>query len=160
MLIKRQPIICGQTAILPLAGGHEALIDAADAEACAQHNWWLVGPKRCQHVSTQIRGGSMRLTRFLTGEHNVDHVNSNPLDNRRVNLRSATPTQQSANRRPVGNRRFKGVYVQGHRYRARINGVHIGMYDTPEDAARAYDRAALVLYGAFARTNYRYRQRV
>jgi murein L,D-transpeptidase YafK len=34
--------------------------------------------------------------------------------------------------------------------------IHIGMYPTPEDAARAYDGAALVYFGEFARLNFVY----
>ena len=48
---------------------------------------------------------------------------------------------------------WKGVQKHGTRWRARIARVHLGMFDTPEDAARAYDAAALDMYGPQAWTN-------
>ena len=52
--------------------------------------------------------------------------------------------------------RYKGVYLdkQHGKYRARIARTHIGLYLTEEEAARAYDRAALAEYGEFARLNF------
>lgn len=52
---------------------------------------------------------------------------------------------------------YKGVIAQDGRYRAQIahhgRKIALGMFDTPEDAARAYDVAALQLYGPDAWTD-------
>lgn len=52
---------------------------------------------------------------------------------------------------------YKGVIAQDGRYRAQIahdgRKVALGMFDTPEDAAHAYDVAARQLYGPDAWTN-------
>jgi hypothetical protein len=85
----------------------------------------------------------------------LDHVNGDPADNRIENLRLATQSQNNANRSPYPGRRFKGVIHRGGRYAARItkNGraMHLGTYDTPEEAARVYHAKAVSLNGEFAR---------
>lgn len=52
---------------------------------------------------------------------------------------------------------FKGVHAQDGRWRARITyrgrQLSLGLHDTPEDAARAYDKAACDLYGPGAWMN-------
>jgi len=52
---------------------------------------------------------------------------------------------------------FKGVYRQRSKWAARIRVdgrfIYIGLYSTPEKAAAAYDEAARLHYGEFARTN-------
>ena len=48
---------------------------------------------------------------------------------------------------------YKGVLEQDGRWRARLGHRSLGLYDTAEDAARAYDLAALALYGPGAWTN-------
>lgn len=86
----------------------------------------------------------------------VDHINGNKIDNRRENLRLATHSQNNANR-PKGKNNttgFKGVYADGDRYRARIRVnkrlLHLGRFDTPEDAHSAYVNAAEKHFGEFA----------
>lgn len=99
---------------------------------------------------------------YVTGEwpsRCVDHANCDSLDDRWTNLRLATSSQNNANRRVCKNNTtgFKGVsYHKGKkRYRAAIGlgrkSVHLGHYDTPEEAHAAYLAAAKRLFGEFAR---------
>src|SRR5215471_18439256 len=91
-----------------------------------------------------------------TGE--IDHRNKNPADNRIANLRDSSRAQnaRNTNRR---NRRsgFKGVARHGGKWRARIavdgKQIELGIFSTAEEAAAAYDDAARLYYGEFARTN-------
>ena len=100
------------------------------------------------------------LGRDLVKGEKVDHVNGDPLDNRRENLRLATSLQ---NNRNVGKRSdnksgFKGVYwyKAASKWRAQIRvnkrAIHLGQYDTPEEAYEAYCQAAKYYFGEFARS--------
>lgn len=99
-----------------------------------------------------------------TEEQVVDHKNHNGLDNRRDNLRVATVGQNMANlRKKRGtSSRFKGVSAVPRAHdigwcaRIKINNrsKHLGYYDTEEEAAAAYDIAAVACHGEeFAMTN-------
>lgn len=97
---------------------------------------------------------------LLPDAEQVDHINGNGLDNRRCNLRAATPGQNMANRpRRRDNRTgFKGVHRSGPGFSAQIKSkgvrTYLGYYKTADAAARAYDWAALQIHGPFARTNF------
>lgn len=91
----------------------------------------------------------------------VDHINGDGLDNRRCNLRLVHQQQNQMNRRAQrGSSRFKGVsWHSSHRkWRAQIrhNGskLWLGAFGSEDDAARAYDAAALELFGPYARVNF------
>jgi len=90
----------------------------------------------------------------------VDHINGNGLDNRKENLRLATTPQNVRNARLSlrNSSGFKGVKRKRQKWQASIvfNGktIRLGVFDAREDAARAYDIAALLLHGEFARVNF------
>jgi len=85
----------------------------------------------------------------------IDHVNGDRTDNRICNLRLASHAQNQANRRKtVGESGLKGVSQHQGRWRATIKSRHLGMFDTPEEAAKAYDAAAFSTWGVYAATNY------
>lgn len=94
-------------------------------------------------------------------DHFIDHKNGIRTDNRLENLREATEIGNSGNRGPNKNNKsgFKGVFRSkaSGKWTAQIslNGrhTHLGMWDAPEDAAKAYDAASLAHFGEFAKTN-------
>lgn len=91
----------------------------------------------------------------------VDHINHDTLNQQRSNLRICTTGQNGANRQIQVNNTsgYKGVdWHKRHgkwRTQVQVNGksVHIGVYNSPVDAALAYDRAAIEYNGEFALTN-------
>jgi hypothetical protein len=90
----------------------------------------------------------------------VDHADMDGLNNRRANLRPCTKAENSQRRRSTsGKSPFKGVAFHRHSglHHATINvagrQVSLRYHKTAEDAARAYDAAAVAHFGAFALTN-------
>lgn len=149
---------------ITLTRGYVALVDDVDFEAVVALGPWHVSGsglvRYARHSFTPQR--QILLHTFLTGWAMVDHVNGEGLDNRRANLRAATRQQNSANSRlrrdnPTG---FRGVAPrQGGRFWIAVIGgpstrEYLGFFDSKEEAARAYDRAALVRFGEFARLNF------
>lgn len=92
----------------------------------------------------------------------VDHKDGDGLNNQRGNIRIATQSQNCMNmtaRTPSASSRFRGVtwHARAQKWQAQIGCNHLryylGSYDTEESAARAYDAAAIVLFGEFSRLN-------
>lgn len=91
----------------------------------------------------------------------IDHVNGISDDNRINNLRKATHAENGRNRKLNENNTsgYKGIYRgKGGKWVARTmfeqRYVHIGCFDSAEEAARAYDAKARELFGRFARCNF------
>ena len=101
----------------------------------------------------------------------VDHINGNTLDNRKENLRVCTRSQNMMNRGKQNNNKsgYKGVsymkkkdpnYEYPKPWRAQIKCptnqkvIHLGCYKYPEQAARAYDKKAIELFGEYAQLNF------
>jgi hypothetical protein len=157
------------TVEIPISRGLVALVDEVDAAAVIAAGPWHACPRgRTIYVQRAFRrpdgrNTTQQLHTFLTGWSFVDHVNGDGLDNQRSNLRPATHAQNSANARLQARSTsgFKGVHrgpIRGKAWRAQIHAAgkkhHLGTFDDPEEAARAYDAAAVELFGEFARTNF------
>lgn len=89
----------------------------------------------------------------------VDHINRNKLDNRLQNLRIVTPTGNGANRDIIENSvGYKGVYKNYDKWIAQITILrkvtHLGRFNSPEEAARAYNEAAIYYYKECAVLNH------
>jgi hypothetical protein len=151
---------------IPLTGGEIAIIDEVDAELVLARKWSAHRNRHTTYVKTSARLDDGRWTkvqlhRFLLNAPTgviVDHINGNGLDNRRVNLRLCTASQNATNRRGCfGSSGLKGArFVPAmSRWCASIRAggkrIHLGYFSTAEDAHAAYCEAAIRLHGEFAR---------
>jgi hypothetical protein len=111
-------------------------------------------------LRTEINGKSYAVHHVIFALHynrwpiyQLDHINQIKDDNRICNLREATNTQNSYNRKSK-NKLAKGVSLHKGKYIARIraNGVtkHLGSYDNLAAAAKSYEIASVKYHGEFA----------
>ncbi len=154
---------------IQLTRGMVALVDPIDFRRVIKHKW-CVHMSRAGKVYAQcnmkVQGRWVRvlLHRFLmdaTRGVQIDHRNGNGLDCTRDNLRAATHSQNMHNQRARrGTSRFKGVswHTGANRWVAQIcvgrKKQYLGLHDTEEQAAHAYDEAAKRMHGEFARLNF------
>jgi hypothetical protein len=153
------------TKAIPLTKGKVAIVDDADFEWLNQFKWCAAKSGNSYYPVRRCRQDGKYVTMFmhylLCGKR-ADHINGNGCDNRRGNLRPATPQQNVFNQklRVTSTSGFKGVTWNKRygKWQAQIghNGKnkHIGLFVNLEEAARAYDAKARELFGEFARTNF------
>lgn len=162
----RKPVFDGEIARVELTRGMHAIIDAQDAARVGLLNWYASPHHRGFIPLSQVPIGGRSIRVHL---HSwimrppagivVDHINHEPLDNRRSNLRFATCGLNNVNRRLRSSTGFRGVSTRKDKYVAAISlgktRIRLGYdFETAEDAARAYDAAARELHGEFAVLNF------
>ncbi len=107
--------------------------------------------------------------KFLKGQKTrvkklVGAKNGNKLDCRIDNLVYRSRATASRLRKTHNRWGFTGVYKEGKRYRAVISdrgrSYHLGMFDTPEEAAIAYNKKSKELFGDEGKQNYISRARM
>lgn len=138
-----------------------AIVDDEDYERLAKFNWHIVtGPRgNARYAYNPDNGIKQMHRRVLDINKEIDHINGEGLDNRKINLRVVTRRQNSYNRIGRVGRRYKGVSRHRGRWRAYIapeyKQIHLGVFDTEEMAAHAYDLGALLYFGKeYARLNF------
>lgn len=153
------------TVKVPVSGGKAfAVIDADDAERVMAVKWCfnrVTNGKNYVHFrNKKSDGGKMvKLHRFIMGVSDislcVDHINGDPLDNRKCNLRVCKQGENMRNYRNAwGKEGIRGVMeTKTGKFRARIRYLnklyHIGTFDTQHDASVAYAFASSLLHGEF-----------
>ena len=120
-----------------------------------------------EYIQISIYGKKYRAHRlaflYMTGEwpkELVDHINQVKDDNRYINLREATVSQNNINSKKQKNNKsgYRGVYWDNKnqiwRVQIKYKSKHkyLGRYTDIKEAAEVYKKAALELYGKFAET--------
>jgi hypothetical protein len=159
---------------IPLTQGKVAIVDDCDYPRASKFNWSLAERRGKLYAirTTAAEGKTERvyLHRYLLDAAQgaqVDHRDGDGLNNRRDNIRLATPLQNVRNRRKGDSgctaSRYKGVFLQArHKHlnkpwfaRIGLEGGHLnlGSYHSQEEAALAYNAAAIKYFGEFACLN-------
>lgn len=153
--------------IIVLANGLHTIVDACCAQWLGQWSWRLGSGYVLRNTNVDGKRQTILMHRQILGltdpKQQGEHWDTNPLNNRRGNLRVATQSQNNANQRRVTNNSgYKGVYhkktKQLNPYMASIKtgrkSRFLGWRATAEEAAKLYDQAAKELFGEFARLNF------
>ena len=153
------PLLVNNMKLIPLASGWIAKVDDEDFDFLIKTKW---------HCNTGYACSSngLRMHRVITqapdGMH-VDHIDGNKLNNQKSNLRICTNAQNRRNqkRRESNLSGFKGVRrnlspINPWTAQIKLNNkqINLGVFKTAKEAALAYDVAAKIHHGEFARLNY------
>lgn len=171
---KIRPIrIEGNIAYVPLTKGYEAVIDAADVPLVDGWNWTAVearnrigGVRAVYAIRAERRPMGKSIQIYLHHSmipkkrgFEVDHIDGDGLNNRRVNLRRTTRAQNGKNMQlSVANSSgFKGVCWDKRRGKWYAY-IHVdrkqhplGRFNSAEEAAEAYAEASKKLHREFGR---------
>ena len=138
----------------------EALIDIDDIPRVSKYKWHLTGSGEDEYIASTINGKFKSLHRYILNyddELIVDHINRNPKDNRKSNLRIATHSQNLMNTKTRSNNTsgVKGVwYSNTHsRWVAQITvdgKVRCKYLRTKDEAIQKRKEMELEYHGEFA----------
>ena len=142
-------------------GEYEVLIDVEDFDHVGKFGVHRIRGNLLVRLTRKVNG-SRCIANAIMGKPPKgfmwDHINNDPFDNRKLNLRLVTRRQNLLNRRSTTKTGFKGVYLQPRctntPYHARImcNGkiFYLGNFATAELAHEAYCKKAFELHGQYA----------
>lgn len=142
--------------------GRTFLFDEEDLPLVKACTWTV---DKDGYVRGQKGDKSIRFHRIIMGAEDdeiVDHINGNPSDCRKENLRIVNQHQNTMNHSLNKNSTtgYKGVCLDKKydKYMAHIHPdgkmIFLGYYNNPVEAALAYDKAASFYFGEYAKLNF------
>jgi hypothetical protein len=155
--------------LIPVKTGNFAIVDDEDFDELSKRNWFNYGSCGL-YAATSINGENVMMHRIIMMAEKpliVDHINNNSFDNRRSNLRICLGMENNINVRKalsakndrVTTSKYKGVSFRGDRQRwtayvgSGKDRTCLGCFSSQEEAALAYNKAALAKWGEFAKLN-------
>ena len=154
------------TKIITLTRGKVTQVSDQDYDNLIKDDWYFDGKyaARKSPKGGHLRG-LIRMHREIMQPPvgmEIDHINGDKLDNRRENLRVCSRSQNQQNKSILPNNTSGYIGVvwckSKKKWRAesthKNKHVHIGYFDNAQEAARAYDRKVIELFGPLARTNF------
>lgn len=138
----------------------ETIVDEEIYYELIKYKWCLNG-----YVFSCINNKCIRLHRYVINyirKDYIDHINNNPLDNRKNNLRIVTPQQNMMNKYSSKNSSSKYIGVgfdkRLNNWRARIHidgkEVFLGRFKSDIEAAKARDLATKEHFGEYGKLNF------
>lgn len=144
-----------------------ALISDEDFPLVSLYRWQIHRGKYTSYAATKINGHTVYMHRLILGLKKgtktiADHKDGNGLNNQRSNLRKCTRSQNAMNSRMCENNKtgYKGVFVVSNptlktpKWQAQIKiknkKMHLGVFNSPQEASLAYKKAALKFHGKFS----------
>lgn len=133
------------------------IIDLIDRDRVMKFKWRLSSHGYARHY---LGMNHLSLHNFITGYDFCDHKNRNKLDNRRCNIRKSNSLLNTRNvgLRTTNTSGYKGVSWSAKRNKwiaqiVAIENYYLGSFNTKEEAALAYNKAAIKYHGEFAFQN-------
>lgn len=152
---------------IPLTKGYVALVDDEDFEMLSQWKWHAALRCNKPYATRSIWDSKNKRTITIIMHREilkapkdkfVDHKNGDTLNNQRSNIRLCTRAENQRNRRPNkgSTSKYLGVYWDKRKSKwcMGINGRREGYFNDEQEAARAYDAVASVLFKEFAHLNF------
>lgn len=146
---------------IPLTQGFVAQVSDEDYVYLSMFRWTIARRRTKNYAMGRIDGKPQLMHRVIMGnpELPVDHRDGDGLNNQRSNLRLATTSQNAAySKKRPSQCKYKGAYAHQGKWIAAItvnyHQKHLGVFNSPEEAARAYDEAALKYFKEFAVLNF------
>lgn len=137
-------------------------IDKEDMEKCSKLTWHYAKNKDSKYIQTRIKGKMIKLHRYIMNMNNsnlvVDHINRNPLDNRKSNLRICSYKENSFNKsiRVDNTSGIPGVsfHKTNKKWRAKIKynnlTIHLGYFEDINEALINRRVAEEILFGEYS----------
>jgi hypothetical protein len=151
---------------IELTQGFFTTVDDEDFERLLQYKWhYHLGYARTNVTISPGKQKTLLMHSLIMGVVEgleIDHINGDGINNRKSNLRSVTHAQNTRNlgmRKKETSSMYKGVswHTRMNKWMSyiRFNGEkrYLGYYEIEESAALAYNEAATLLFGEFARPN-------